>query len=626
MHKSPLYYLMAKYRIKRGYSRGAIVYYKKLLDSHPDNISLQNTFARLLYTDKQYEKAIEYVDTLLEKQEDNTTYLLIKIRSLVKLYRYDEAIDMCNLFIGQYPNSYEALRIRADVYLKQEKLDEAYTDYENALDNCTIDSMKSYCYHSMGFIKKIKNDNGSDELFRKATELSEVKNVKELGIGILHFKRGWFEFARDAYIGQLSIDTKNAKLYFELGKTYAKLLDTNKAAEAYREFVRYDDLLLGEGHKLDEKLVVFDAYMGRNYACSPRAIYEEMLRNPKYKDYRFIWTFSGTSFRKHWKLYLNPRTSIVKYKSAEYFRAYSRAKYWVTNSRIAYVLKNHEDQVYVQCWHGTPLKRMGHSIVDTNKDSKKYDKKGLTDLYDHEASRLDYFLSPSRRASKYFIDAFGLDKIGREHTILEEGYPRNDFLANHSKKDVKIIKKRLGIPDNKKVLLYAPTWRDDQHDSNKGYTYKNEADFDKLRENIGKNWIILFRAHYFIANSFNFDKYKGFIYDVSNVDDINDLYVSSDALMTDYSSVFFDYANLNRPIIFFMYDLEHYMYNIRGFYIDLDELPGDIVKTEEEISYILSDTEAYSRKYSEKYDKFNRAFNYLDDGKASVRVVEKVIK
>ena len=89
-----------------------------------------------------------------------------------------------------------------------------------------------------------------------------------------------------------------------------------------------------------------------------------------------------------------------------------------------------------------------------------------------------------------------------------------------------------------------------------GYTYKTEVDFDKLKANLGDEYIILFRAHYLVANSFDFDKYKGFVYDVSKVNDINHLYVISDLLVTDYSSVFFDYANLKRPEIFYMYDLE----------------------------------------------------------------------
>src|SRR5690606_15469637 len=143
------------------------------------------------------------------------------------------------------------------------------------------------------------------------------------------------------------------------------------------------------------------------------------------------------------------------------------------------------------------------------------------------------------------------------------------------------------------------------------------TDFDYLRKELSDEWVILFRPHYFIANAFDFRKYKGFIHDVSEVEDINELYLISDVLMTDYSSVFFDYANLKRPMIFYMYDLEHYAKDLRGFYFDLKELPGDIVKSEKEIVGILNDLGGYQNKYRGQYEMFSDKFNYLDDGRAA---------
>ena len=112
---------------------------------------------------------------------------------------------------------------------------------------------------------------------------------------------------------------------------------------------------------------------------------------------------------------------------------------------------------------------------------------------------------------------------------------------------------------------------------------------------------------------------------MSKVNDINHLYVISDLLVTDYSSVFFDYANLKRPEIFYMYDLEAYGNEIRGFYIDLDELPGPIVQTEDELIKAIKNAET-DRSYDEKYKAFCDKFNYLDDGKAAQRVTEAIIE
>ena len=183
--------------------------------------------------------------------------------------------------------------------------------------------------------------------------------------------------------------------------------------------------------------------------------------------------------------------------------------------------------------------------------------------------------------------------------------------------------KKLGV-DDKKVILYAPTWRDNQHTSGEGYTYKTEVDFDKLREDLGDEYVILFRAHYLVANSFDFDKYKGFVEDVSSYSDINDLYIAADILITDYSSVFFDYANLRKPVIFYMYDLEEYANELRGFYFSLDELPGPIVRDEDAL---ISEVKACDGwQPDEKYEEFCAKYNPKDDGHASERVLKRIIK
>lgn len=374
-------------------------------------------------------------------------------------------------------------------------------------------------------------------------------------------------------------------------------------------------------NKVDDKLIVFESYMGRSYACSPRALYEEMLDNPDFKDYKFIWALKKPWEKQH--VLNDERTTIVKYKSRKYYKAYSQAKYWITNSMLPQALVKKEGQCYIQCWHGTPLKRLRCDIVPETKSAKNTIEEIITNN-DQDARRFDYFLSPSRFASEKFISAFNLKKLNKEDIIVEVGYPRNDYLYNYKKEDVQRIKTELGIPDSKKVILYAPTFRDDQHTIGVGYTYKTDVDFDYLKEKLEKDFVILFRAHYFVANNFDFEKYEGFIYDVSKIDDINELYIISDVLITDYSSVFFDYANLKKPMLFHMYDLDYYATQLRGFYIDLEELPGDIVKSENEIINILNDLEKYNAKHMKKYTLFNNKFNYLDDGKVSKKFVEKV--
>ena len=242
--------------------------------------------------------------------------------------------------------------------------------------------------------------------------------------------------------------------------------------------------------------------------------------------------------------------------------------------------------------------------------------------YSDDSKRYDYMISPSRYCSGIFKSAFNL----KDNVIIKEtGYPRNDSLFKYSKNDIKRIKKKLNISSKKKVILYAPTWRDNQHTSGIGYTYKLGIDLDVLKKYLSKDYVILFRTHYFVNNKIDLEKYKDFIVDVSEYEDINDLYIISDYLITDYSSVMFDYANLEKPIIYYMYDYDEYRGDIRDFYFDLKDLPGPIIMAGN-TKKLCEVIQKYSfDKYKVKYERFNKKFNYLDSDSSSKKVVKECI-
>ena len=374
-------------------------------------------------------------------------------------------------------------------------------------------------------------------------------------------------------------------------------------------------------YKTNDKMVFFEAFGGRNYTCSPKAIYEKMLTMKEFRDYKFIWAFEDPS--KH-EVLKDKRLTIVISKSPDYYKYLSMSKYWIVNSIVDEGITKKKDQVYVQCWHGTPLKKLRYDIeVNGNAMNSVEEIRKRNDI---DAKKFDYFISPSKYCTEKFTSAFNLKALNKEDIIIEEGYPRNDFLFNKSEKEVKAIKKKLGIPFDKKVIFYLPTFRDNQHTSGVGYTYKLEIDFDRLRKKFGKEYVILFSPHYFIANSIDLSKYKGFIINVAKYDEINELYLVSDIIMTDYSSVFFDFANLKRPMLFYMYDYDLYQGSLRDFYISLDELPGPIAKTQDELEDNLKNIDKLFKENKTKYEKFNKKYNYLDDGNASERVIKVIFK
>ena len=200
--------------------------------------------------------------------------------------------------------------------------------------------------------------------------------------------------------------------------------------------------------------------------------------------------------------------------------------------------------------------------------------------YLEETKRVTHMPSPSEFYSEKIASAFHLKEEGKEQVLLEMGYPRNDDLVKFSNMDCEKARQELRIPKGKKVILYAPTWRENQH-----------------------------LPGYFISNSFDFEAFQGFVYDVSQMDDINPLYLAADVLITDYSSVFFDYANLRRPILFFMYDYEQYKHEMRDFYFDIHMLPGPVLMNQEEVLKTLKNLPNMVDKYEKKYAEFNNVFN-----------------
>ena len=369
---------------------------------------------------------------------------------------------------------------------------------------------------------------------------------------------------------------------------------------------------------------MFESFIGKQYACSPKAIYNYLINDERFADFTFVWAFRAGKLKKIKSEFTDSRTILVEYKSGKYYEYFAKAKYWVTNWRIPPYMTKKKDQILIETWHGTPLKKIGIDLkIEGNAlaSQKKSHKMYLLD-----AKGYDFFVSPSAFCTKVFTTAFGLDQLHKENILIETGYPRNDYLINYSKEDVTHIKQRLNIPTDKKVILYAPTWRDNQHTLGVGNTLDVENHFSKFMQTISDDYVIIMRLHYLVASKINLSGYEGKVFNYSQLDDVNLLYVISDILITDYSSVFFDYANLHRPILFYMYDLDDYQNNVRDFYIDLKELPGPIIKTEEALLDAVYNIDTITNQYSTSYQIFCDTYNYLDDGKAAERVVNTCIK
>lgn len=359
---------------------------------------------------------------------------------------------------------------------------------------------------------------------------------------------------------------------------------------------------------MDRQLVVFESGVGKQYADSPRAIYEELVtRRP---DLTKVWVYDR-------RLPIaDPNTKVVTRLSPQYFWYLARAGYWVNNQSFPHYLARRPSGVYVQTWHGTPLKRMLHDLERVHgRDA------GYVDRATAAAQQWSVLVSPNRYTTDVMRSAF---RYSGE--VLEVGYPRNDVLHRTDRdKHASRIRARLGIGPEQRVILYAPTFRDDQKAAGR-FAFELPFDLSRAHESLGRDSLILLRMHVLVGSRADIPAHlQDAVRDVSTYPEIQELYLISDALVTDYSSVFFDYASLGRPIVFYAHDLDRYQDTLRGFYLDYErDLPGPIARTEDELARYLADLDEVRRAFADRREAFVERFCPKDDGFAAARVVDAV--
>ena len=371
---------------------------------------------------------------------------------------------------------------------------------------------------------------------------------------------------------------------------------------------------------VQNKTVLFQSYNGSGYSCNPRAIYEAMQRNPLYSDFRFIWAVNNPARFRFLKKY--PNTRVVKRHTRAYMRACAQAKYWISNTAMPEYLAVKAEQVFVNTWHGKPLKKIccdfTHDIPGGRSAKQMFQR--FTKL----AQQMSVLISPDPYFTPSMISAFNLKGVGKENIVMEVGYPRNDELFTFTQEDVLRIKMNLGVPLDKKVILYMPTWRATQYHQGSGYHYHSALDIRRFMQTLGDDYVLLIRVHHYEAKSIDFSALADVAIDVTGVMNVNDLYKISDLMITDYSSSLFDYANLRRPMVFYTYDREEYINEQTGVYMPLSVLPGPLVSTQDELAEAVLDQFA-NFTYDEQYRQFNERFNSLEGPDSAEQFLQRVV-
>lgn len=311
--------------------------------------------------------------------------------------------------------------------------------------------------------------------------------------------------------------------------------------------------------KTDNKLVLFNSYGGKKYDDSPKAIYEYMLKSGKYKDYKLIWALDNS------KLVEGLNIEYVKNNSIKFFITALKAKYWITNSSMERGLKfKKKNTIYINTWHGTAIKHIG---IDENKNA----------FVKFRVSKSNIRFAQSDYDIKIFSHCSNLP----EEIFAKVGLPRNDELCNVSEKEKNKIKNKLRLPLNKKIILYAPTFREYSRDIN-GCLLAPPIDLKMWQKELSNDYILLFRAHYEVNTVLGIEE-NAFLKNYSSYENLNELMKISDILISDYSSIMIDYSILERPIFNYIYDYDEYNQK-RGLYFDIrKKLPGNCFEKQEDL-------------------------------------------
>ncbi|MGF7143733.1 CDP-glycerol glycerophosphotransferase [Anaerotaenia torta] len=363
---------------------------------------------------------------------------------------------------------------------------------------------------------------------------------------------------------------------------------------------------------LNKRIILFESNLGRNYTGNPRAIYEEMVRQGLDRQYRCYFILEDV------KTPLPGAAVPVKRSRFLYFYLFAVAGIWVCDTRLPKYIVKKPGSTYIQTWHGTPLKKLALDMDAVFMAGEGGIENYKKNFYNNTRT-WDYLISQNHYSTEIFRRAFAFDK-----EVLEIGYPRNDVLfAKNNPDSIRELKRKAGLPQDKKILLYAPTWRDNEFYGKGKYKFNPALDFAELQKRLGEEYILIVKYHYLVMDQIDWSPYQGFIYPCDLSYDISNLYLISDMLITDYSSVMFDYSLLRRPMFFFCYDLEEYKDTLRGFYFDfLAEAPGPVTMTTGELIEAIKN---YDRaEYREREEAFYLKYNHTDDGKASQRVTQLI--
>lgn len=478
-------------------------------------------------------------------------------------------------------------------------------------------------------------------------------------LGLAHERCYAWQAAVDSYCQALAIDIHQPECHYHLGFVYERLGRWSQAAQAYQQAVMraekheslwyyrlgyvleqqgqyqqacaafkhtrllqlphgvLEDPLRNQGVRtaaiylecvetlpLAKEIILYESFNGTSLTCNPLALFQALLAHPDYQSFLHVWVLNDKA-RIPAAYRALPNVIFVSKGSDGYLRYLATAQYLINNSGFPPYFVRRDGQKYLATWHGTPLKTLGKE--------QKYK------FYDHNRTQRNFLqashiISPNPHTSAIQLDSYDIRPI---YTGLyaETGYPRVDLTLNTTESEKAALRERMGLTADRPIVLYAPTWRGTLQD----VAFDTERLENDLSALTRLDCQFIFRGHSLMESVLQTQSIGCQV--VPPDIDSNALLSIVDVLITDYSSIFFDFLATGRPIIYYIYDVEEYEQE-RGLYFSMQDMPGIKCSTIDELCAGIKQALNGDSSNTLHYQEAQKLYNLHDDGHATDRVID----
>lgn len=365
---------------------------------------------------------------------------------------------------------------------------------------------------------------------------------------------------------------------------------------------------------ISKKTVLYESFFGMGMLCNPYAIFLELINNSEYSGYKHIWVLDNIEnhvglireYRKH------KNVRFIQYQSREYLKYLCKAKYLINNVTFPTYYTKKKGQIYVNTWYGIPLKALGYDMPN-----------GKTAIANTVRNMIssDYLISANSFLTQIYLKSYKMEQL-YQGKIIEEGYPRLDILNRFSREQIIDKLKRYGVNvgENKKIILYAPTWKGKSY----GRTYASVYDYYAFKEELDKYidtsaYQILVKVHQRVFQLAKDKLVGGWL--VPETIDADEILSITDILISDVSSIFYDFLATRRPVLFYIKDADSYKKQI-GMYMELGKLPGPYTDNIYQLADWINDIDSIYAEYKGRIDKQAAWADVLYQGNISKKIVD----